>query len=238
MFVLISVFSGVLDFISGLFLGTIATFIAAKFLDPFIAQFYDGIKNNQGFFGRIYKHYSRTLGRLLFLKKRTMHISLFKNGWEYRIYQIGDKVECYESKLIRLDQNIFKRIEGEMLRTGMDNNNYSAYFKGYLRNSTNYLIWEERFKDGEFFHDLTTYYWLPQKATTDLVGITSEYSTKHKEIVTSISILTSKKNGYSTVKEILQSVDTRSYLEKVNIDYNCIDHECNQIINLKNYVEK
>lgn len=229
-----SVFSGILDNIYEILIGSIGAFIALKGLDPFFAQFYDAIRNHQGFWGNLYKFYSRTLGRKFFFKKKTMHVSLFKEGWEYRIYQIGDKVKCYESKMIRLDQNIFDRIEGEMLRTGIQDNNYSAYFKGYLRNSNNYLIWEERFKDGEFFHDLTTYYYLPQTTTTDLIGITSEYSTNYKGIINSLSVLTSKKNGYSTVKEILEIEDTKNYIQKLNIDIDCIDYECNQIINLKN----
>ena len=69
----------IFEFSGGILLGAVSAFIGARWIDPLMEVLYDGIKNNKGVIGKMYKAYSKSLGRLLFLKKRSTHVALKGN---------------------------------------------------------------------------------------------------------------------------------------------------------------
>lgn len=210
--------SNVIDLI----LWILGVLIASRFIEPSYDFTIDLLKNNSGTLGKVYNAYTRSVGRIVFLKKKNRQKPLEKTGYEYKIIKIDNKILAYKSKIVRLDQNYwFKRVQGEITRVSGPNKSFTSYFKGYLKNEMSYLIWEESYKNekGSFF--LTSHFKIPKDSIKDIPGITLEE--KDGIVTPSFTILSFIKTPYSSVRKLLK--DEKLYIEymsQLNFDYNSI----------------
>lgn len=215
------------DFSTGILTGAISTLIISRFLEPLYDSYIDSLKNDTGLLGKLYNNYSKTIGRIFFLKKNSRYKSLKKTGWEYKIYSTNEGITCYRSSILRLDQNIFKRIQGEIIRTSPSKSSFTSYFKGFIKEKNNYLIWEEHYKNNKDYFFLTSHYKLTDEK--DIPGITIEEL--NGQITNAFSILSFTELPYTSVKKLLSNKSHfTSYISKFNIDLVNLNPTANKII--------
>lgn len=215
---IMSFFFDLLGYIGALFLGAITTLLAVNIVEPYTEMVFDTVKNSDGFMGRLYYKYTETIGRFLFFRKseNKMHTAFRRKGREYKLYKYNGVVTACQSTIMRLDQNFMGRIRGVMIRNSPTKKNYRTYFKGFLKDSEQYLTLEERYKEGEGYRNIISYYKLAQAEEENSIGISIEE--RNGEILSSLSILSFKENfGYPNVERLLASVEADVYLERCGI---------------------
>lgn len=193
----------------------IAGFILSRILRPLSEWITDWFKNDKGFFGKIYNKYLFNIGRVT-LPAKKKHPKLKSKAFEYKIYNKNGNLVCYLSKINRLNQMYNKGIYGEINRKIAPNSILKTYFKGYLVNSDNFLVLEEKFKHKHKYKYIASYYKLNDNNCDDIVGITVEE--KDENIINGISIISFKDNEYSTVLDLMSCVNIEKYLQKLNLE--------------------
>jgi len=222
--------SGISEFSIGILAGIISSLILSRFVEPIYDSIIDGLKYNSRILGKFYKTYKRTIGRIIFLKKNKRLKPFSETGYEYKIYNINNKIECYKSHIIRLDENIFKQIQGEISRTTSKNKSFTSYFKGFIKNKKcDYLIWEESYKNEEGNFHITGHYKIQPIDSKDIPGICIEE--RNGKIINSFSILSFERTTYTSVQNLLINKNFyKDYLTHLNIDYDKIIGKQNWVI--------
>lgn len=121
-------------------ISAIVGFIFAQYLIPITEKIIESIKNNKNYIGKLYKKYYNTIGRYIFLTKKTAP-SLINRKYEYKIYIENNEAICYCSEIIELRQNIFNSVNGKIKRSGI-NENSEAFFNGKINDY--YFQWSEK----------------------------------------------------------------------------------------------
>lgn len=221
---------GVLGFFTGLLTGAASTLIISRFIEPLYDSYIDGLKNNSGLIGRLYNWYTRGFGRFYFLRKKKRSKPLQKTGYEYKLYVINNKIEAYRSEILRLDENRFKRIQGEIKRVTAPNKAFTSYFKGLIKNKEkDYLIWEESYKNEEGHFHLTSHFKLTNQDSEDIPGISVEE--KNGKIYNALTILSFSSIPYTSVQRLLKDKNYyKDYTIPLNIDFDNINGTQNQFI--------
>ncbi len=201
----------------------IPALIISRFVEPTYDFIVDALKNNPGTIGKIYNAYTRSIGRIIFLKKNRRQKPLEKTGYEYKICKIDGKIRAHKSRIIRLDQTfLFKRIQGEITRVSGPNKSFTSYFKGFLKNEMKYLIWEETYKNEQGSFHLTSHFKMPENNSKDIPGITIEE--KDGKVIHSFTILSFTGSAYPSVRKLLR--DKKFYTEytsQLNFDFDSIE---------------
>lgn len=208
--------------ITELILWILGTLMASRFIEPTYDFTVDILKNSSGTLGKAYNAYTRSFGRIVFLKKKNRQKPLEKTGYEYKIIKIDNKILAYKSKIVRLDQNYwFRRVQGEITRVSGPNKSFTSYFKGYLKNEMNYLIWEESYKNEKGSFYLTSHFKMPRNNEQDIPGITLEE--KDGIVTPSFTILSFIKTPYSSVRMLLKDEKLyKEYMSQLNFNFNSI----------------
>lgn len=206
--------------------------IGSRIVEPVYDFVVDYLKNDSGTAGKIYNRYSRTLGRIIFLRKAKRRKPLEEEGYEYKIYNEDGQIKAYKSKVVRLDQNFyFKRIQGEISRVTAPNKSFTSYFKGYIKNAElDYLIWNENYRNEKGSFYLTTHFKIPtDENEKDIPGITVE--DREGVVTRSFTILSFTSPSYPSVRRLLRHKDFyKDYLSQINISYDTIPENENNFI--------
>ncbi len=169
-------------------------FIFAQYLIPVTKKVANYIKDSKGFFGKSYQAYYKTIGKYLFLTKKT-NVALSNRVYEYKIFIEDNTATCYCSKVLDLRQNIFNSINGKVERVGK-NENYEVFFNGNL--SGNYFEWSETQNQNEerIVHALYNTHGNP----LNIVGSSVEVS--NRIITTPICVLSRESIMYNTLEQL------------------------------------
>lgn len=230
MIILLLETKGVLGFFYGLVTGAASALIISRFIEPLYDSYLDSLKNNSGIVGKYYNNYTRGLGRLYFLRKKQRSKPFKKCGYEYKIYVNDGKVQAYRSEIIRLDENRFKRIQGEIKRVTAQNKVFTSYFKGLIKNKEkNYLIWEESYKNETGHFHITSHFKLTDYHDDDIPGFSVEE--KDGKIKNALTILSFSSTPYTSVQRLLKNKNHyKAYTQPLHIDFDTIVGEQNKFI--------